>query len=267
MNLMIGIATLALTALLQGAEPMMSQVDIAKRGEGGYLHYRIPNLVSTRKGTVVAVLEGRKTSLSDSSDIDTLVMRSFDSGKTWTRYQVIGDNGVDKIGNPCTLLDRTTGTIWVFLTVYRATLSQKQIIAGEGSIQIWTTKSTDDGAHWSIRLILVPRLKAKTSGSRGSAPAPARAFNFATGVWWHRCIIAGKDRMFHIPWRCTATITASPGCSASPPATTPMKPSLRNYPMARWSTTCAAIWGRTVARLPAAGMAARRGLRRSSIRR
>jgi sialidase-1 len=180
MNLTIWIATVALAGRLPGSEPMMSQVDIAKGGEGGYLHYRIPNLLTTRR-TVIAVLEGRKTSLSDSSDIDTLAMRSFDSGKTWTRYQVIGDNGVDKIGNPCTLLDRTTGTVWVFLTVYQATLSQKQIIAGEGSIRIWTTKSTDDGAHWSTPVDISSQIKGKDERQTWFSTGPGTGIQLRNG--------------------------------------------------------------------------------------
>jgi sialidase-1 len=180
-NLTTWLATLASVASLPAGEPIMSQFDLAKGGEGGYLHYRAPSLVTTRQGTLVAVFEGRKVSLSDSSDIDTLVMRSFNSGKTWSKYKVIGDNGIDKIGNPCTLVDRTTRTIWVFLTVYRATLSQKQIIAGEGSIQIWTTKSTDEGEHWSSPVDITGLIKGKDERQTWFSTGPGTGIQLRNG--------------------------------------------------------------------------------------
>jgi sialidase-1 len=145
----LAITTVVWANLIQAATPMLSQADLVKGGEGGYLAYRAPSLVTSSKRTVIAIFEGRKNSLSDSGDINTLAMRSFDSGKTWSSFQVIAENGTEKIGNPCTLIDRQTHTIWVILLAYLARLSQKQIIAGEGSIHVWAVRSVDDGAHWS----------------------------------------------------------------------------------------------------------------------
>jgi sialidase-1 len=140
---------LAWVNLSHAAPPVPVQVDLVRGGEGGYFAYRGPSLVTTPKRTVIAIFEGRKNSVSDSGDIATLAMRSFDSGKTWSSFEVIANNGTEKIGNPCTVIDRQTHTIWVILLAYLARLSQKQIIAGEGSIHVWAVKSTDDGAHWS----------------------------------------------------------------------------------------------------------------------
>src|SRR5690348_15414117 len=46
-------------------------------GDTGYHTYRIPAVVATRKGTVLAFAEGRKNSAGDSGDIDTVLRRSF----------------------------------------------------------------------------------------------------------------------------------------------------------------------------------------------
>ncbi|HQN02064.1 MAG TPA: sialidase family protein, partial [Candidatus Hydrogenedentes bacterium] len=49
-------------------------------GELGYDTYRIPALLVTGNGTVLAFCEGRKGGSSDTGDIDMLVRRSEDNG-------------------------------------------------------------------------------------------------------------------------------------------------------------------------------------------
>ena len=56
---------------------------IFKSGENGYNTFRIPSIVITNKGTTLAFAEGRKNSSSDSGDIDIVLKRSNDNGKTW----------------------------------------------------------------------------------------------------------------------------------------------------------------------------------------
>ena len=45
--------------------------------------------------------EGGKTSRSDTGDIDMLLKRSVDGGKTFSDAQVIWDDGPNTCGNPC----------------------------------------------------------------------------------------------------------------------------------------------------------------------
>lgn len=62
-------------------------------GVDGYHTDHIPALAVTKKGTMLAFCEGRKNSWGDSGDIDLLVKRSADHGKTWSAQQVIWDDG------------------------------------------------------------------------------------------------------------------------------------------------------------------------------
>src|SRR5213595_66313 len=98
-------------AASQPAAPM--QTDIFVAGAEGYHTFRIPSVVVSKKGTVLAFCEGRKNSRSDTGDIDVVLKRSLDNGATWQRMQVVADFGVDTIGNPCPVVDRDTGTIWL----------------------------------------------------------------------------------------------------------------------------------------------------------
>src|SRR5437764_12266664 len=99
------------TAALSAPRVELTQTDLFRSGEGGYKSYRIPALIATKKGTLLAFCEGRRQSSSDTGDIDLILKRSFDHGKTWTNAQVVADFGGDTIGNPAPVGDRKTGDI------------------------------------------------------------------------------------------------------------------------------------------------------------
>lgn len=142
---------LAPVALRGASKPLLTQTDIWRSGEGGYHTYRIPSLIVTGKGTLLAFCEGRKNSSSDTGDIDLLLMRSFDNGRTWARVQTVADHGPDTIGNPCPVIDRDTGTVWLMLTGNPGHMAKRAIAnsKGEGTRTVWLTSSRDDGATWA----------------------------------------------------------------------------------------------------------------------
>ena len=84
------------------AEPLLERVDVFEAGKEGYAFYRIPGLVVTSKGTVLAYCEARRAS-SDWSAIDIMIRRSADGGKTWAPRQKIGDIPGPKRRNPVVL--------------------------------------------------------------------------------------------------------------------------------------------------------------------
>lgn len=129
----------------------LRQQDMFVAGQGGYHTYRIPSLLVTKKGTVLAVCEGRKNSGSDSGDIDLLVRRLWDGGKTWSEQQVVWDDGTNTCGNPCSVVDGETGVIWLLATHNPGGSTEKEITAGgaEGARTVWILKSENDGKSWS----------------------------------------------------------------------------------------------------------------------
>jgi sialidase-1 len=153
---------LALPLLLAPAAPAgdacPEEVDVFVAGKGGYHTFRIPAAVVSPKGTLLAFCEGRKHGRSDTGDIDVVLRRSFDGGKTWRPLQVVADFGPDTIGNPCPVVDRKTGTIWLPLTKNLGSESEKVIRDGtsKGGRTVWLTRSTDDGATWS-KLVEITR--------------------------------------------------------------------------------------------------------------
>ena len=84
-------------------------------GENGYGSYRIPAIITTKEGTLLAFCEGRKES-GDAGDIDLLLRRSLDNGRTWSKTEVVWDDGKNTCGNPCPVVDESTGIIWLLMT-------------------------------------------------------------------------------------------------------------------------------------------------------
>jgi len=138
-----------LLVVLLALEPVQTPLFVS--GEGGYHTYRIPSLLVTAKGTLLAFCEGRKKSSSDTGDIDLLLRRSLDGGKTWEKTQIVWDDGPNTCGNPCPVVDRSTGTIWLLLTHNLGSDTETRIVDGtsKGTRTVWVTKSTDDGAIWA----------------------------------------------------------------------------------------------------------------------
>lgn len=141
-----------LLALVTCADPAgPTQAPLFVAGQDGYHAYRIPALLVSKNGTLLAFCEGRKKTLSDAGEIHLLLRRSKDGGKTWERTQVVWEDGPNTCGNPCPVVDRATGTIHLLLTHNLGTDTERQILDGtsKGSRTVWITTSSDDGATWS----------------------------------------------------------------------------------------------------------------------
>ncbi len=138
---------LVLCALLQ--EPAFADVFVS--GEGETHTYRIPSVISTAKGTLLAFAEARKKGTSDSGNIDLVVKSSADGGATWGPLRVVWDEGDNTCGNPCPVVDRATGTVWLLLTHNLGKDHEKDIVnrKAQGSRTVWVTRSDDDGATWA----------------------------------------------------------------------------------------------------------------------
>jgi sialidase-1 len=127
------------------------QTDLWVGGQDGYQTYRIPALAVTANGTVLAFCEGRKASMSDTGDIDLLVKRSTDNGRTWSPQQIVWGDPGNTCGNPVPVVDRQTGTIWLLMAWNRGEDSGEQITArtSRDTRRVFVTGSNDDGLSWS----------------------------------------------------------------------------------------------------------------------
>jgi len=130
-------------------EPQLTNVFIS--GHDGYHTYRIPSLLVTKSGTLLAFAEGRKSDEGDAGNIDMLLKRSTDQGKTWGATQIIWDEGSNTCGNPCPVLDRNSGTIWLLMTWNLGDDHESEIIArtSKDTRRVFITHSKDNGLTWT----------------------------------------------------------------------------------------------------------------------
>ena len=54
---------------------------VFKSGEDGYKCFRIPTIIKSENGTLLALLKEEKNSCSDTGDIDLVLKKSFDNGE------------------------------------------------------------------------------------------------------------------------------------------------------------------------------------------
>ncbi len=151
--------SLFLAALAAAAE--FSETALFVSGTDGYHTYRIPAIVQTTNGTLLAFCEGRKNSSSDSGDIDTLVRRSTDGGNTWAPQQVIWDDSGHTCGNPSPVVDKTTGAVWLLSTWNHGDDTEAEIIAqsGKDTRRVFVTGSRDDGVTWAEPIEITDAVK------------------------------------------------------------------------------------------------------------
>src|SRR4051812_3717727 len=133
-------------------------------GQDGYHTFRIPAMVVTTKGTVLAFAEGRKNGRGDSGDIDLVCKRSTDAGRTFAPPQVIWDDEANTCGNPAPVVDRTTGTIWLLMTHNHGTAIEKEITENKAGAPrtVWITHSDDDGVTWARPTDITSTVKEPT---------------------------------------------------------------------------------------------------------
>jgi sialidase-1 len=126
-------------------------VDVYQQGEAGIAAYRIPALIQTKKGTLLAFAEARKGGLSDTGDISIVVKRSKDNGRTWTDLTTVWSDAGNTCGNPVPIVDRKTGRIFLIGTWNNGKDHENDLIRHTAidTRRIFLLHSDDDGRTWS----------------------------------------------------------------------------------------------------------------------
>jgi sialidase-1 len=149
---------------LPAKTPLFQQVDLFHAGEGGVHTYRIPALLETRKGTLLAVADARHESARDMPARISLVMRaSSDRGRTWSAVRTLRAVPEGGVGDASLLLDRRSGRIWCFHSYGPPGIgfftAKPGAVTGPDTFQFHAIFSDDDGATWSRPVDLTPQVK------------------------------------------------------------------------------------------------------------
>lgn len=118
-------------------------------GRDGYFACRIPALLATKVGTLLAFCEGRVNDGYDHGAIHLLLRRSEDGGRTWSHRQIVWEDGANTCGNPCPVQDVATGTIWLAANWNRAGRHSEEYFGAYDTRYVRMLSSDDDGRTWS----------------------------------------------------------------------------------------------------------------------
>ena len=133
---------------------MFQQSDVFVSGQDGYFAYRIPAIETAPDGSLLAFAEARKHNLRDpgfrGQDIDLVLKRSTNQGASWSPITLIEDPGEKwSAANPCTLVDREKGVVWLFYLRGKPGRNTFTGRPGTNDIETLARTSRDNGASWS----------------------------------------------------------------------------------------------------------------------
>ena len=141
---------------------IFEETDVFVGGQDGIFEYRIPVLVTSNEGTLLAFCDARVHKEGDPpNNIDLALKRSFDGGKSWRPLQLLVDAGEGAVADSCGLVDRRTGTIWVFSVYCPKGIGSANAKAGltGDTFMYWAVKSDDDGETWSEPIDITTMVK------------------------------------------------------------------------------------------------------------
>lgn len=182
-------------------------------GQNGVHTYRIPGIITSKKGTLLAVYDIRYKHSGDlPADIDVGLSRSVDGGETWEDPRVIMNFGTgdpkEGVGDPAILVDDKTGRIWVAALWahggHSLRTSKSGLKLGESG-QFVLSYSDDDGKTWSkprnITSEIAPEKDWRIvfNGPGGGITTRSGVLVFAAQYWDaknmpHATIVYSKDR-------------------------------------------------------------------------
>ncbi|MGN6418756.1 MAG: sialidase family protein [Pseudobacter sp.] len=179
----------AVTAPRPGNSLPTDSLYIFKERSDGYRCYRIPAIIKAKDGTLLAFAEARKNGCGDEGDIDLVVKRSTDGGKTWGPLIKVWDDGVNTCGNPAPVVDQATGRIVMLMTWNHGEDHISEI--GDGTSidtrRVYLTHSDDNGVTWTTATEITATVKRPEWG--WYATGPCHGIQIQSGAHAGRMII------------------------------------------------------------------------------
>ena len=131
---------------VSAAEPPVFQDLFNTSMSDGVECYRIPAIVTAPNGDVIAAIDERVPNCGDlkwSKDINIIIRRSADNGKTWSDIETVVDFPYGQsASDPSMIVDETTNEIFLFYNFMNLD-TEKDIY------YLHVVKSSDNGKTWS----------------------------------------------------------------------------------------------------------------------
>ena len=202
----IGATVTALLLLMATTLAQTTDVPVFVSGTEGYKSFRIPAAIALPNGDILAFCEGRVHGAGDFGDIDIVVKRSKDKGKTWGTLHIAVDMDSLQAGNPAPVVDLTDpaypqGRIFLFYNT--GNNHEGEVRKGNGLREVWYKASSDNGLTWSEPVNITtqthrpkqPQVNAAYNFSedwRSYANTPGHAMQFQNGKFKGRIFVAAN---------------------------------------------------------------------------
>jgi len=195
------------------AEPQFSDVFVA--GRDPFPSIRIPSVVVTKTGVVLAFAEGRAVA-ADQAQNKIILKRSRDDGRTWGAMQIVTEDGANSLNNPTAVVEQPGGRVWLMYQRIPGHLTERspQIAPGyEGpnvyrNFLVW---SDDDGVVWSQPRD-VTRATTRPTGATTIASRPGIGIQLSRGPHAGRLIFPFNEGPFY-QWNNFAVFSDDRGAS------------------------------------------------------
>ena len=161
---------IVLAALPSGAALELQDLYLAGQVDTTGLNYtcfRIPSLVMTKTGHIIAFAEGRRGSCSDQGDVRIVSRSSTDAGKTWGPITQVKNETGHTIGNPSPIADLSTGTVF--------------LLFARDDNELFVASSADDGVSWSASTNVTSALKPNPDPKAWVASGPPGGVQLPSG--------------------------------------------------------------------------------------
>lgn len=154
--------------------PRRPGIAVRRAGDDGVSAYRIPGLVTTGHGTLLAVYDVRYNSSADLQEhIDIGLSRSTDGGNTWEKMRIplsfSGYGGLpdsqNGVGDPCILYDPANGRVWIAAAWCHGMEGRRAWTASQPGLDMTETGqlvlaySDNDGKNWSEPINITRQVK------------------------------------------------------------------------------------------------------------
>lgn len=175
-TLSISCGTLGVSAQPKSAnsgevEPLYRSTPYYK-GMNGYSTFRIPAIVRTRGNVLLAFAEARRDGGGDSGDIDLVMRRSEDGGRSWGDMIVVWNDSNNTCGNPAPVVDYRNGRVVLVMTWNRGDDKETDIIKNRSrdTRRVYLCYSDDEGLSWSTPLEITQQAKLPEWGWYATGP-------------------------------------------------------------------------------------------------
>jgi len=188
------------------AKAQQTNVPVFISGTEGHKSYRIPAIIQLPQGDLLAFAEGRVNGSNDFGDINIVMKRSNDQGKTWSPITTIVDYNNLQAGNPAPivdLLDTKYPKGRIFLFYNTGNNNEGEVRKGNGLREVWYKTSIDEGKSWSEPVNITAQVH------KPNQPSTNPSYNFKED-WRHYANTPGHAMQFtSLPYKGRIYIAAN----------------------------------------------------------